>query len=133
VGAAKGKLYYSISEVCERTDLKPHVLRYWETAFPMLRPSKNKAGNRVYRSSDVKLVKVIKRLLYEDKFTVDGARKKLEEMTDSNGQLELGFDDPGEMVAELEEICEEIRDMMTLLKRDPMEDDTSLDENGGSG
>lgn len=131
--ATKGKLYYSISEVCQRTDLKPHVLRYWETAFPMLRPSKNKAGNRVYRPHDVKLVKLIKKLLYEEKFTVDGARKKLDEMTDKNGQLELGLDYPDEAVAELEEICDEIRDMMTLLERDPMEDDSSLDENGGSG
>ena len=71
------KLYYSIAEVSEITSLKQHVLRYWETEFDELRPSKNRAGNRIYRINDIKLIFLIKKLLYEDKFTIDGTRKKL--------------------------------------------------------
>ena len=71
------KLYYSIAEVSELTCLKPHVLRYWETEFDELRPSKNRAGNRLYRLNDIKLIFLIKKLLYEDKYTIEGTRKKL--------------------------------------------------------
>lgn len=69
------KLYYSISEVSEITGLKQYVLRYWETEFPNLKPSKNKAGNRTYRESDIAIVREIKRLLYDEKFTIEGARQ----------------------------------------------------------
>jgi DNA-binding transcriptional MerR regulator len=71
------KLYYSITEVSELTSVKPHVLRYWETEFKALKPKKNRAGNRTYRSSDIKLVLLIRKLLYEDGFTIAGAKKKL--------------------------------------------------------
>ncbi len=69
------KLYYSISEVSEMTGLKQYVLRYWETEFPNLKPPKNKAGNRAYRESDIAMVNEIKRLLYDKKFTIEGARQ----------------------------------------------------------
>jgi len=59
------------------TSVKPYVLRYWESEFPSLRPSKNRAGKRIYRSSDVEQVLTIKKLLYENKFTIEGARKQL--------------------------------------------------------
>lgn len=72
------KLYYSISEVSKITSLKPYVLRYWETEFEDLKPSKNRAGNRIYRLSDINLIFLIKKLLYEEKYTIDGTRKKLE-------------------------------------------------------
>jgi len=71
------KLYYSISEVGEITGLKQYVLRFWETEFPELKPSKNRAGNRVYKRSDIKLIFLIKKLLYDDKYTIEGARQKL--------------------------------------------------------
>lgn len=71
------KLYYSISEVSEMTSLKPYVLRYWEGEFPSLQPSKNRAGKRIYRSSDIDHILRIKKLLYEKKFTIEGARKEL--------------------------------------------------------
>ena len=71
------KLYYSISEVSEMTRLKPYILRYWESEFVELRPSKNRAGNRIYRSNDIDLVLSIKKLLYEEKFTIAGAKQKL--------------------------------------------------------
>ena len=71
------KLYYSISEVSEVTDLKQYVLRYWETEFPQLKPAKNTAGNRNYRSQDVDLILRIKSLLYDRKFTIKGAKQYL--------------------------------------------------------
>ena len=71
------KLYYSITEVSELTSVKPHVLRYWETEFKTLRPKKNRAGNRTYRAGDIKVIQLIKRLLYEEGFTIAGAKKKL--------------------------------------------------------
>ncbi len=122
------RLYYSISEVCEMTDLKPHVLRYWETAFPMLRPSKNQAGNRVYRPRDLELIRLIRRLLYDERFTVDGARQKIEELRHAGAEEQMELELPG--VAQdpdpvLQEVCSEIRDILAALSRDPMEVDGS--------
>ena len=71
------KLYYSISEVSEIAELKQYVLRYWETEFSQLKPSKNRAGNRIYRSHDVDLLMEIKSLLYDRKFTIKGAQQYL--------------------------------------------------------
>ncbi len=71
------KLYYSIGEVSNLTKLKPYVLRYWETEFTQLNPSKNRAGNRIYRQKDIEIVLKIKNLLYKKKFTIDGARSNL--------------------------------------------------------
>ena len=71
------KLYYSISEVCKLTDLKSYVLRYWETEFRELKPPKNRAGNRTYRKRDIDTINKIKELLYEKKFTIEGARNQL--------------------------------------------------------
>ena len=74
------KEYYSISEVCDLVDLKPHVLRYWETQFAVLNPSKNRSGNRVYQRKEIKLIQLVKHLLYDEKYTVEGAKQKLEQM-----------------------------------------------------
>ncbi|MFQ6608949.1 MAG: MerR family transcriptional regulator [Fidelibacterota bacterium] len=71
------KLYYSIGEVSELVNLKQYVLRYWETEFPMLRPQKNRAGNRKYRQKDIDLLLKIKSLLYDEKYTIAGAREQL--------------------------------------------------------
>lgn len=71
------KLYYSIREVSEMLDVKPHVLRYWETQFKILRPKKNRAGNRVYKDTDLDQLRAIKELLYDRKYTIAGARRKL--------------------------------------------------------
>ena len=74
------KAYYSIGEVCDLTGLKAHVLRYWETQFELLRPPKNRAGNRVFRPKEIELILLMKHLLYEKKFTIDGARQRLLDM-----------------------------------------------------
>jgi DNA-binding transcriptional MerR regulator len=75
------KLFFRIGEVCDLIKVQPHVLRYWETEFPMLAPQKNRAGQRVYRRKDVEMVVRIHNLLYEEKFTIAGARKRLSEET----------------------------------------------------
>tara|TARA_B100001564_G_C20206726_1_gene475334 strand:+ start:203 stop:565 length:363 start_codon:yes stop_codon:yes gene_type:complete len=72
------KLYYSIGEVSDMTDLKSYVLRYWETEFNQLKPPKNRAGNRTYRQKDIEIILNIKDLLYTKKFTIDGARNVIQ-------------------------------------------------------
>jgi DNA-binding transcriptional MerR regulator len=71
--------FYSIGEVCSLTDLKPHVLRYWESQFRFLNPAKNRSGNRVYKSREVELIMLVKQLLYTEKFTIDGARQRIDQ------------------------------------------------------
>jgi DNA-binding transcriptional MerR regulator len=75
MGESRQKLYYSISEVAELTGVKAHVLRYWESEFPTLRPSKARSGSRRYRLSDIEEIRAIKDLLYEEGFKIAGARK----------------------------------------------------------
>ena len=81
------KLYYSISEVSEITSLKQYVLRYWETEFSQLKPGKNRAGNRIYRSHDVDTIMKIKSLLYDRKFTIKGAQQHLNHPLKQSGQI----------------------------------------------
>ena len=78
------KLYYSIGEVSILTKLKPYVLRYWETEFTQLNPPKNRAGNRTYRQKDIEVVLKIKNLLYDKKFTIDGARSNFSKKINSS-------------------------------------------------
>jgi DNA-binding transcriptional MerR regulator len=83
---ATTKLYYSITEVAELTGVKPHVLRYWETEFKALRPKKNRAGNRVYRASDISIIEEIKSLLYGEGFTIAGAKTRLLKANPTGGR-----------------------------------------------
>jgi DNA-binding transcriptional MerR regulator len=86
------KLYYSISEVSKITDLEQYVLRYWETEFEQLKPAKNRAGNRIYTNRDIKLILYIKRLLREERYTIEGAKQVLSTYLPENEtgeQLEL--------------------------------------------
>jgi DNA-binding transcriptional MerR regulator len=73
------KLFYKIGEVCEFTDTQPYVLRFWESEFPQLAPRKNRSGQRVYQRKDIEMVMRIKKLLYQEEYTIAGARKKLDE------------------------------------------------------
>ena len=101
----EGKVYYSITEISELTKVKPHVLRYWESEFPVLSPRKNRAGNRVYQGKDIKLIFLIKHLLYEEGYTIAGAKKKLSR----KGVLDISKEEPvlgsgkGELVEALEQ------------------------------
>ena len=71
--------FFSIGEVCDLTGLKPHVLRYWESQFRFLNPAKNRSGNRVYQRREVELIQLVKHLLYTEKYTIEGARQKVDE------------------------------------------------------
>ena len=86
------KLYYSISEVAKITDLEQYVLRYWEAEFEQLKPAKNRAGNRIYTNRDIKLILYIKKLLRDERYTIEGAKQVLKTYTpeiDTGEQLEL--------------------------------------------
>ena len=77
--------FFSIGDVCELTQLKPHVLRYWESQFRFLSPAKNRSGNRVYSRREVEFVLLVKHLLYTEKYTIEGARLKIDEHRKSGG------------------------------------------------
>jgi DNA-binding transcriptional MerR regulator len=79
VAAEPVQQFFSIGDVCSLTDLKPHVLRYWESQFRFLSPAKNRSGNRVYQRREVELILLVKHLLYTEKYTIDGARRKVDE------------------------------------------------------
>ena len=84
------KIYFKIGEVCELVDVQAHVLRYWETEFPMLSPQKNRSGQRSYRRRDVEISLRIKELLYDELYTIAGARKKLQNELRENGKSKNG-------------------------------------------
>ena len=112
-----GRLYRSISEVSDLVGVKPHVLRYWETQFSMLRPKKNRAGNRMYRPEEVRLLLRIKELLYDRRYTIAGARRTLlDERKQDEPQVELGFNE-AERKLLVAEVKEEMRTLLAKLKR----------------
>ena len=108
------KVYYSIGEVCDLTGLKPHVLRYWETQFNVLNPTKNRAGNRVSRSTEIEIILLVKRLLYQKKYTIEGANNRLVEMRKA-GELEEERQDvlEPEFLAGMKADLEELREVLT--------------------
>jgi DNA-binding transcriptional MerR regulator len=108
--------YRSISEVSDLVGVRPHVLRYWETQFSMLRPRKNRAGNRMYRPEEVKLLLRIKDLLYQRRFTIAGAKTKLLEDRKEQPQVEIGFGDAVNKLV-LHEVKTELRRLATQLRR----------------
>ena len=87
------KLFFKIGEVCELAGVQAHVLRYWESEFPMLAPQKNRAGQRVYRKRDVEMALRIKELLYEDQYTIAGAKKRLTNELRGGGKLKVVGDE----------------------------------------
>src|SRR6201988_413327 len=118
------KLFFKIGEVCEITDTQPYVLRYWESEFPALAPAKNSSGQRIYRRRDIETVLRIKQLLYEEGFTIAGAKKRLE--VELTGRVETpqpvtpnpggpGGDERGRSA--LLEVREQLREILTLLDR----------------
>jgi DNA-binding transcriptional MerR regulator len=125
------KLFFKIGEVCEITDTQPYVLRYWESEFPSLAPAKNSSGQRIYRRKDIETVLRIKQLLYDEGFTIAGAKKRLESEMAGRPETptslaaasvaaevkevpaEFGPDDRTRIV--LEEVRVQLRDLLTLL------------------
>jgi DNA-binding transcriptional MerR regulator len=133
------KLFFKIGEVCEITDTQPYVLRYWESEFPALAPAKNSSGQRIYRRRDIETVLRIKQLLYDEGFTIAGAKKRLETEatgrvdtpssaaaaavatgadpaagTPGNGGVAPGHDDGR---SALQQVREQLREILTLLER----------------
>jgi DNA-binding transcriptional MerR regulator len=120
------KLFFKIGEVCEITDTQPYVLRYWESEFAALAPAKNSSGQRIYRRKDIETVLRIKQLLYEEGFTIAGAKKRLEtEMAGRTNtptsqaaavvESETAADDPTKKA--LAEVRDTLREILTLLER----------------
>jgi DNA-binding transcriptional MerR regulator len=119
------KLFFKIGEVCEITDTQPYVLRYWESEFAALAPAKNSSGQRIYRRRDIETVLRIKQLLYEEGFTIAGAKKRLE--AEMGGRVETPQEPQAAAPvasgddrtrAALLEVREGLREMLTLLNRD---------------
>ena len=108
------KLYYSIKEVSEMTELKPYVLRYWESEFPSLKPSKNSAGNRTYKKHDIQVILDIKKLLYQKKFTIKGAVEELKNRSNNPVQEKILSNS---QVSALGEIKNELKNILNILNR----------------
>lgn len=105
--------YFSIGDVCQLTDLKPHVLRYWESQFRFLNPVKNRSGNRVYQRREIELIMLVKHLLYTEKFTIEGARKRIEQYRRTGVlKTEARFALQHETV---ENLTHELRDLLNII------------------
>lgn len=112
---SQSKVYYSISEVSKLLDIKPYVLRFWETEFPVLRPRTMRGGRRAYRKDDIKIVMMIQHLLYNERYTIEGAKKKLKEMNKNEiFQLEIPFETV-QKESVLKKVKEELREILKLL------------------
>jgi DNA-binding transcriptional MerR regulator len=116
------KLFFKIGEVCELTDTQPYVLRYWESEFPALAPAKNNSGQRIYRRRDIETILRIKTLLYEEGFTIAGAKKKLEQELREQAKAGTGSTPPPESISvtdglkqEIESIRAELRGILELI------------------
>ena len=103
--------FFSIGDVCQLTDLKPHVLRYWESQFRFLSPAKNRSGNRVYQRREIELIMLVKHLLYSEKFTIEGACNRIEQYRKTGAlkpqaRLALEYETVGDLTARLQEILD---------------------------
>ncbi|CAN5209661.1 hypothetical protein BH20ACI1_BH20ACI1_25970 [soil metagenome] len=98
------KIFFKIGEVCDIVDVQAHVLRYWETEFPMLSPQKNRSGQRSYRRRDVEIALRIKELLYEELYTTAGARKRLQVEMRETSRLKIVHSEPAEKESFIKEV-----------------------------
>lgn len=113
-GADPVQEFFSIGEVCDLTGLKAHVLRYWESQFRFLSPAKNRSGNRVYQRKEIELILLVKHLLYTEKYTIDGARQKLNDHRKAGELRRVSRD--ALSVETLAAMEEELRDLLRLLE-----------------
>ena len=108
------KLYFRIGDVARLANIKPYVLRFWETEFPQLKPVKSSTGQRMYRRKDVESVLRIKQLLYEEGFTIPGARQHLRsEVKTDKKQNPLPF--PARSTSDLKYVRQGLRDILSML------------------
>src|SRR5206468_4053415 len=110
-GPLPDKLYFKIGEVARLVGVKPYVLRYWETEFSILRPGKTRSRHRLYRRKDVETLLEIRRLLYAERYTIEGAKRRLRDM---RSPVEDGAK------ATLETVRDELVDLCRLLDREPV-------------
>jgi DNA-binding transcriptional MerR regulator len=103
------KLYYSISEISRLLEIDQHVLRFWETEFKELAPRKNSAGNRLYKESELQLLKRIKHLLYEDRYTIEGAKRQLKMKDDTSIEVD------GNTIKNLQEIKKGLQELSDII------------------
>jgi DNA-binding transcriptional MerR regulator len=124
--AIPNKLFFKIGEVCEITDTQPYVLRYWESEFPALAPAKNSSGQRIYRRKDIETVLRIKQLLYDEGFTIAGAKKRLESEMSGKGPTPQSMASQADPPASkgddrtrtvLFEVRDQLREILTLLDK----------------
>jgi DNA-binding transcriptional MerR regulator len=115
--------FFSIGDVCTLTDLRPHVLRYWESQFKFLHPAKNRSGNRVYQRREIELVMLVKQLLYTEKYTIDGARQKIDEYRKS-GELRAVARTALDSQA-VESMESELRSILAIIDGQPEEKGTA--------
>ena len=106
--------FFSIGEVCDLTGLKAHVLRYWESQFRFLNPAKNRSGNRVYQRKEVELILLVKHLLYTEKYTIEGARQKVDEQRKSGELRQVARDVLA--LETLETLEHDLRGLLRLLE-----------------
>jgi len=120
------KMYYSIGEVKKITGIEPYVLRFWETEFSSLRPRKNKKGHRTYKKKDIELILKIKELLYENKFTIPGAREvlrgKRSAIASRRARPRTAQPEAADDIESLAGIHRELTDLLSLLERERNED-----------
>jgi DNA-binding transcriptional MerR regulator len=110
------KLYFKIGEISRITGIKPYILRYWESEFNLLNPTKTQSKHRLYNRRDLDIILKLKKLLYEDRFTIEGARKKINELKRSK-QLRLEF--LNSLNKEIiEEVKKELKDIKEMLKKE---------------
>ena len=118
--------FFSIGDVCDLTDLKPHVLRYWESQFRFLHPAKNRSGNRVYQRREVELIMLVKDLLYVDKYTIEGARARVDEFRKS-GELKTAARAALE-ASTIDTIANDLQRILRALNGEDVDDGASDDE-----
>lgn len=112
------KMFYRVGEVGQLVGVESYVLRYWEKMFPQLNPEKDESGQRVYTKSDIEVVLRIKKLLHEERYTIDGARKKLkEEGSSGSNESYASSEDTQQLVTVLKDVRNILQETLSLLEK----------------
>ncbi len=111
------KLFYRIGEVADIVGIQSHVLRYWETEFPQLRPQKNRSGHRIYEKRDIELIQKIKSLLYDHGYTIPGAQKELQRILRERKELEERHQEEATLVILINNLKTELQSILDLLDK----------------
>jgi DNA-binding transcriptional MerR regulator len=110
------KPFFKIGEVAKLVGVKPHVIRYWETEFPSLTPKKNPSGQRIYVKGDIEAIVEIKNLLYNERYTISGARQILDRQKEGTSESPSAMDTRIQALVSLKEL---IWELLTVLEREP--------------